>query len=115
MQRLHLFQHVLPQWDTGLEPIITCIRPKREPLTLAAALASNCLDATKAKGQPPVLSEEMTDTLVAFVKSNFKTRRMPLRDIRREIGWVTPYAIAQSIKHYAAVESNHIGKNSSLY
>ena len=45
------------------------------------------MDGTKRPGRVSILSAEDKDRLVAFVKRDFKTRRMKLVDIRREAGF----------------------------
>lgn len=46
------------------------------------------LNPTIRSGRPKVFSEREKDKLVAFVKQGFETRRMSLRDIRREAGFL---------------------------
>ena len=45
------------------------------------------LDPTPRSGRPKALSDADKNALVLFVKQGFDTRRMTLRDIRREAGF----------------------------
>ena len=55
--------------------------------SLLELIDSPVLHPMPRSGRPQVLSEEDKERLVSFVKQSFHTRRMALRDIRREAGF----------------------------
>lgn len=61
--------------------------PDDIPLSLPELIASSNLDANPRSGRPSLLNNEDKDRLIEFVKKSFETRRMTIRDIRREAGF----------------------------
>jgi ketohexokinase/beta-glucosidase len=53
----------------------------------------------KAPGQPPKLSEEDVDDIIAFISSSKKNRRMPFYRLCQELDLpVGPTALARALK-----------------
>ena len=50
-------------------------------------LKASVLDPAPCSGRPRLLTKSDKDTLIQFVKSGFVSRRLTLRDIRRESGF----------------------------
>src|SRR5690554_94893 len=69
-------------------------------LTLLELVNREALDAVRSKGRPLVMTEQEKDNLVAFVKRDFGSRRLRLRDMRRECGLahVSDSAVYQALK-----------------
>jgi len=66
---------------------VTSDESNNYPLSLEELITSSALDANPRSGRPRPLDIEDKDKLIGFVKKNFETRRMTLKDLRRVAGY----------------------------
>ena len=72
----------------------------RNKISLCKLLSKDCLDRKPRSGRPKALTNAEIDHLVLTVKSNFRTRRMCLVNIRREarLGHVSDSTVWKALR-----------------
>lgn len=89
IQNLQLFTNELPfdLYNMPFEDAVALVDTLTSPkVSLMNLISLRNLDAIPQKGRPAALTTTQIDELVAFVKRDLSTRRLALRDIRRELG-----------------------------
>jgi len=61
---------------------VTSHESNNHPLWLQELITSSALDANPRSGRAQLLDTEDKDKLIGFVKKNFETRRITLKDLR---------------------------------